>query len=264
MSAQLVRHSLWESQLVLDEFSDRIIVRNLEATVNAGLDVWGRPKEQRAVLTTTLSLDKPFVSAAEADALDNSTVHYGKLSKNIRGHLEKSRSEWSSTGTLARAIESASLETADNTPVSAIEVDICYPKGSMLGDGAGLIYAYHRTKHTLSRVLYLRNVRIPCIIGVNSNERPKKQPVVVNLWIESLPENRTDDYVRLEEILVEAISETSFGTLEALSTTVVQELRNKFFGNENQGAYIKVRIEKPLAVPFADAPVIEMLRPAFV
>lgn len=42
---------------------------------------------------------------------------------------------------------------------------------------------------------------------------------------------------------------------------VVDELRKKFFRKEDEGAYIRLRVEKPLAVPFADAPSIEILRP---
>lgn len=43
---------------------------------------------------------------------------------------------------------------------------------------------------------------------------------------------------------------------------VVRELREKFFTkDEDKGAYIRLRVEKPLAVPFADAPAIEIMRP---
>ena len=42
---------------------------------------------------------------------------------------------------------------------------------------------------------------------------------------------------------------------------VVRELRTKFFTKEgDEGSYIRLRVEKPLAVPFADAPSIEILR----
>jgi hypothetical protein len=43
---------------------------------------------------------------------------------------------------------------------------------------------------------------------------------------------------------------------------VVQELREKFFTKEeDQGAWIRLRMEKPMAVPFADAPAVEITRP---
>ena len=43
---------------------------------------------------------------------------------------------------------------------------------------------------------------------------------------------------------------------------VVQELKTKFFvKEEDQDAYIRLRMEKPMAVPFADAPAVEITRP---
>jgi hypothetical protein len=42
---------------------------------------------------------------------------------------------------------------------------------------------------------------------------------------------------------------------------VVQQLRQQFFTEDDEGAYIRLRVAKPMAVPFADAPAIEILRP---
>jgi len=42
----------------------------------------------------------------------------------------------------------------------------------------------------------------------------------------------------------------------------VQLLRDQFFTREeDQSSWIRLRIEKPLAVPFADAPAVEITRP---
>lgn len=61
------------------------------------------------------------------------------------------------------------------------------------------------------------------------------------------------------------ISGTSFETLESLTTTVIQELRAKFFTDDSdKDSFIRLRIEKPHAVPSADAPVIEIYRPVRV
>jgi hypothetical protein len=45
---------------------------------------------------------------------------------------------------------------------------------------------------------------------------------------------------------------------------VVRELREKFFTEKDEKSYIRLRVEKPLAVPFAAAPAIEILRPVRV
>ena len=52
-------------------------------------------------------------------------------------------------------------------------------------------------------------------------------------------------------------------------TFVVQQVRDKFFKNgkdefayeADKLAWVRLRVEKPMAVPMADAPVIEVVRP---
>ncbi|KAF2006439.1 hypothetical protein P154DRAFT_456285 [Amniculicola lignicola CBS 123094] len=256
-----MRHDLWLAQLATNDVTDRITVRNLEATVHAGVDVWGRKKPQRVLLSTTLHLAQSSNSAAEADALDNSTVHYGLLSKDLKKCMEKDEANWMTTEQLASSLHDCIRQTAAKTAIHASELNVFYPKGSMAGDGAGLLWAFTSRVGPFSRVLYLRNLRILCVIGINANERLKKQPVVVNVWIEGLSDDRTDDYIHLEAILVEAISESSFETLESLATMAVQRLRQDFFrpGGDDE-SFIRLRVEKPMAVPFADAPAIEILR----
>jgi FolB domain-containing protein len=198
-----VRQAVWAARTASLEITDSIHVRNLEVTANAGVDVWGRKKEQRALITVSLSLAQPFDSAAEADALDKSTVHYGKLSKDIQSCI-KNLASWVSTWDLAETISKSLVSTAGPTDLVSSEISIVYPKSSMLGDGAGFSLSWTQAGGTVatSNVLFLRNVRIPCLIGVNSNERTAKQPVVVNLWIECVETSRADDYVKLESVVV--------------------------------------------------------------
>jgi hypothetical protein len=58
------------------------------------------------------------------------------------------------------------------------------------------------------------------------------------------------------------ISASEFQTLESMLEWTVQSLRKQFFTREeDQDSIIRLRIEKPLAVPFADAPAVEIMRP---
>ncbi|KAF2712698.1 hypothetical protein K504DRAFT_452851 [Pleomassaria siparia CBS 279.74] len=260
---QFVHQAYWEAQFISAEVIDKITVSNLSVTVNAGVDAWGRPKEQRALVTVALTLGKTFKSAAAADSLDASTVHYGLLAKEIRRSIDSDRNPGHlSTGGLAIGIHDCAIKTSDKAPLAAVEVDIFYPKASMLGDGVGFRYNVALPTQLSSMELYLRNIRIPCIIGINSNERQQKQPLVVNLWLENTNIGRADDYTKIETLIVEAISNSSFETLESLSTMVMQELREKFFTESDDESYIRIRFEKPMAVPFADAPAIEIFRRA--
>lgn len=59
------------------------------------------------------------------------------------------------------------------------------------------------------------------------------------------------------------ISGSSFQTIESLLAWLVEELRQKFFTHDvDRGACIRLRVGKPHAVPFADAPAVEITRPA--
>lgn len=183
--------------------ADKITVQNLQVVANAGVDVWGRQKKQRALITATVALAQPFETAAQADSLDSSTIHYGILSKSIQNGIAEKESDWMSTSDLANHILSQMTETAtaSQTFLASLDVDIFYLKGSMFGDGVG--YKHGLTQFSkLTHTLYLRNLRVPCVIGVNVNERLQKQPVVVNIWIEKVNEKRIDEYPKLESAVV--------------------------------------------------------------
>ena len=195
---------IWRARLLERGCTDSISVRNLQCIVPAGVDVWGRKKEQPVLVTSTLHLAKPFDSAASADSLDSSTVHYGILSKDILREL-KSIGTHVDTATLAGHVHAQTVKTSGNAPVEAIVAEVFYPKGSMLGDGAGWTSAAFNDAQAVSCTLYLRNVRVPCLIGVNANERLQKQPLIINLWIERVTWKRSDDYPALEKVLVEVI-----------------------------------------------------------
>lgn len=217
MSEVLLRSVEWDAHSTQLNVKDKVSVRNLQVTVNSGLDVWGRQKIQRALISVTLSLAQTLASAASADSLDSSTVDYGKLSKDIRANVQET--VWLPPYDLAELIKARVYEVAkgpiaqEQATVQSVEIDICYPKGSMFGDGAGLSWSFMMAKSLQmeqefapmpqSRVLYLRNVRVPCLVGINANEREQKQPVVVSLWIERLPKHLSDAHSSLESVIVD-------------------------------------------------------------
>ncbi|KAI8932495.1 hypothetical protein NX059_010677 [Plenodomus lindquistii] len=265
--AKVVRQAHWAAEAALSGHHDKIAVDNLEVVVNAGKDVWGRSKKQRAHVSVCLTLATPFASAAATDSVDRSTVHYGVLSKAIQAELPDAAVEWTSTAALSLRILQCVRRVAGSTAIYAVETNVCYPKGSMLGDGAGHMTSTIQNRPgqvaaLRSTVLYLRNVRIPCVIGVNANERLQKQPVVLNIWIDNIADSRVDDYAELETLLIQLVAETSFQTIESLLAWLMEELRQRFFTrDQDQDAWVRLRVAKPLAVPFADAPAVEIVRP---
>jgi dihydroneopterin aldolase len=193
----------WSASLAYP--TDKVIVQNLSTTANAGVDVWGRKKKQPVLISTTLHLTRPFDSAALDDKVDQSTVHYGVLSKNILSLVEKSAEEWMSSDALALGIKKAIEQTVSSAELLAgLEIQIFYPKGSMLGEGAEFSYCEALATGQTSQRLHLKNVRIPCIIGVNSHERLQKQAVVVNLWVDCVRD--PEGYTKAEAIMTKVFS----------------------------------------------------------
>ncbi|KAH8719138.1 hypothetical protein GQ44DRAFT_762192 [Phaeosphaeriaceae sp. PMI808] len=257
-----ILQALWDAELAQSGNLDKIAVQNLQVTVNSGKDVWGRNKLQRAMISVTVTLAETFASASVLDKVDKSTIHYGILSKAIQASILKASSNWIPTAMLSTFIADSVREVGGSTPIYSLETNVYYPKGSMFGDGVGHITSSIQSSGICSNVLYLRNLRIPCIIGVNANERLQKQPILLSLWVECLHEARVDDYAQLESFLFAEISGSEFQTLESMLEWAVRLLRqNIFTREEDKDTWMRLRIEKPLAVPFADAPAVEITRP---
>jgi dihydroneopterin aldolase len=207
-----IRQAVWDAKVAESGHYDKIAVQNLDITVNAGTDVWGRKKKQRAFISVTVTLAQQFASASSTDTVDDSTIHYGILSKAVQARLQDASSDWVSTSELSASIRDSVKKVAGSTPIYAVETNVSYLKGSMFGDATGHITSTIEETGEHSSTLYLRNVRIPCLIGVNSNERLKKQPVLLNLWVDCIPESRVDGCAELESVLfyVSRISMSSF------------------------------------------------------
>lgn len=191
--------SLREWEHSAPHLTDSVSVRNLYATVNAGVDVWGRRRAQPALISITAGLSQAFDSAAMTDSVDQSTIHYGKLSKAVLAQLEKEQDTWSETFALATKIF---LITFTMARIQLCDVDIYYPKGSMLGEGVHVSLKNHTDVDKTAWVLHTKNVRVAAVIGVNSNEREMKQSVVANVWIDACNTEAGDSYPQVEQILV--------------------------------------------------------------
>lgn len=190
--------SLREWELSAPHVTDSVSVRNLHTTVYAGVDAWGRRRAQPAQISVTIGLAHPFESAAVSDSVDNSTAHYGNLSKSILLEMDGHKGLWRGTFELASIVLTIVTGMAS---IDLCDIDFFYPKGSMLGDGVHVTLKSHiDTKYV--QMLHIKNVRVATIIGVNRNERETKQSVVANVWIDACNTEAADSYPQVEQILV--------------------------------------------------------------
>ena len=185
--------------------TDKVCINDLAVNAMAGLDCWRRKKEQPVYISLTLSFRGEFFTASTRDVVDQSTVHYGKLGKNIIATIsEKSKAqEWLSSGDLAALIEKTAQRTAgDASLISTCIVDLSYPKGSLYGERAGYRYCVAYNADVYATTLYLENIRLPIILGVNEYERKKKQLIVASLWLDKIDRESIDDHTALEETFI--------------------------------------------------------------
>ncbi|KAL1651987.1 hypothetical protein SLS58_000110 [Diplodia intermedia] len=249
--------------------ADTVSLSALHVVARAGRDVWGRTdRAQPVTLSLRVAARARFASAAAGDALDASTVHYGLLSKAVLvalGPETMAGGEWLSGLEVASRVSQAVAATASPGAVEALRLDVGFPKASTLGSGAGVEWTVFYGEGEgevvgFARQLYVRGMAIPTLIGVNSNERMKKQMCLVSVWIDKVSEAAVDGYDVVEDIVLKAVENTDFETLEALAEKVAHVLFDTFIAGESPGSNLRIRIEKPTAVPLADYPAIEIYR----
>ncbi|WAO83786.1 FolB domain-containing protein [Fusarium falciforme] len=254
-------------------------VRNLQTTIQGPKDAWGRgAKQQPLLVSAEVSLTQPFGTSSADDKVASDTVHYGLLSKAILstlGRLPKSALSLSDvlnelwidlTGFRYNGLRGPSTSESksflDIAFIRRLTISLVLPKASLMGSairlsGSALFSNSSLTSRSLE--LGLEGLRVPTLIGVNSNERTAKQVVIANVRIDEY-ETMYDDYAVLESVVVDAMIASSYETLEALaadlSVHIAKQLRSK--REEFYGAIIRIGLEKPTAVPLADAACVEL------
>lgn len=170
-----------------------------------------------------------------------------------------------------------------------MSLTVTLPKASLLGEGVSLTAANVFPPHLASLSMYglalkVHRLRVPTLIGVNENERLAKQFVVADVELDRF-DYYPDLYCELEGLVIEvwsmsclslmsictnteanmyqAMEKSSFETLEALgdniSNIIIKNLKPKpkELVYTDEGWQVKLSMEKPTAVPFADCPVVE-------
>ncbi|KAI1142796.1 hypothetical protein F5Y05DRAFT_366228 [Hypoxylon sp. FL0543] len=179
------------------------------------------------------------------------------------------------------------LPFLDSAKLRSLSLTMSLPKASLLGAGVSLTTTASfrddfskgggkndddksSSKNPLrsySRTLRIQGLHVPTLIGVNSNERKAKQMVVADVEIDRF-DVADDIHSDLERTIVETMEASSFETLEALASQVANKILSDFrIGDDpapmkERGWQVKVCLEKPIAVPFAECPAVEVtMRP---
>ncbi|KAK6864756.1 dihydroneopterin aldolase family protein [Apiospora arundinis] len=172
-----------------------------------------------------------------------------------------------------RALPLDQVPFLDAGKLRSLTLTINLPKASLLGAGVALaVTACFKTGlgeektnplQSYARSLRIHGLHIPTLIGVNANERQAKQMVVADVEIDRLDTTR-DIHPEVEKLVFETMDTSSFETLEALGTLLADKILNEFkVGDEpktarERGWQVKISLAKPIAVPFADCPAVEI------
>ncbi|KAK1989519.1 FolB domain-containing protein [Colletotrichum cereale] len=288
--------SSWQVRAEAGEPFAVIRVRDLQGTLKAGTDAWGRLKKaQPVIVSAELSMAQPFDGASASDTVGDDTVHYGHLAKALLASLDvvnslvEQRSGpsslWFAVLHVYEHLAGYRLDHNERTPedvvrmhqggtlrtqlerVRYMDVTLTLPKGSLLGDGVSISRAmvFEAAKPVVwSETLRIHGLRVPTLIGVNDNERKAKQVVKTDVEIEGYRSNATgedDIYVDLEAVVVKTLEESSFETLEALGPAITSSIRRGLAARGElfglSGWVIKVVMEKPTAIIMAAASRVE-------
>ena len=237
-------------------------------------DVWGLHKELPAYFDIHIHLKQSFASAADRDALDESTIHYGQLAKKIRSACTPGSGPLDALSEVEEAVMAMGLKSGNRSIIAESHIDLHLPKASMYGDMLLLRnWARFGDKNApISSGLdfELQNLRLMGLIGVNDYERTGKQPIVATLCVTilehghgprtALTTRQIDGLLALEKTMVQIVEESSLETLESLGDFATKAVIDVLRGQGHVNAGVTLRLEKPKAIPFADAAVVEITR----
>ena len=267
---------------------DTVLIKKLQLPHGVvAPDVWGKAKQQPAVVSVNLVLSQTFGTVAENDALDENTIHYGQLAKQIRAGCTPDQDVATVFTMIDSTVRKMGMRSNGTSRLIRSEIELDLPKASMSGTSVRAISKLHfendGQSKSLMRVYCLRNLSLMALIGVNSHERNARQPLIANLELSfDGAQTGSDTYYdasvstlepRLSEVHLFSLSQvfmlilcskiiqaTSFETLESLAEHTIEQLQDALRYDAIPYSHFKLRLEKPKAIVFADSAGVEVIR----
>ncbi|KAF9977953.1 trifunctional dihydropteroate synthetase [Actinomortierella ambigua] len=250
---------------------DKIVIKDLTVRNIIGVDGWERSKRQPVIINLTV-----YTSVSQAGDTDHLpySIHYGVLCKTVEAHSEKT--EFRSVEALADSIARVVIHKC-HAPKITVRVD--KPRALLHAASAGVEITRERADYSEEQLtgkvvlpmrfkepdtIFVKDLRLSCIIGVNPWEREEKQVVILNLQIypafddaDRKPDSvsKTHNYRTIVRTITKYIEASSYKTVEAFVTSVARIAIEKC-----HVAKITVKMEKPSAIVFAGSAGVEITR----
>ena len=164
--------------------TDTIFIDGLHLSAIVGLDCWGRLRAQPIVISIYLHLAPDgFLSRAGKSDSINDTIDYGSLTKAVTRYVEEKEDGFDGVGQLIDGVAKKAFEAAGESG-KAVRVVVELPKLVPLAEnGMAVEVTATRGAQIPARKVYIKDLILSVVIGVNEPERKEKQRVVVNLEV---------------------------------------------------------------------------------
>lgn len=162
-----------------------VFLKNMPFMLPIDRDAWCRgDKTQPVNITLRVNHVKSIYDAAATDNVSKS-LDYGKLYKTIQSELGDLPDSSNPLNIARQVLASVKL------PGTHCFVEVDLPKAALRAEG-GVRLTVDRDNDVRPtndhEMLYIRDIKCACIIGVNPHERREKQIVIVNLVFDDAPE----------------------------------------------------------------------------
>jgi dihydroneopterin aldolase/2-amino-4-hydroxy-6-hydroxymethyldihydropteridine diphosphokinase/dihydropteroate synthase/2-amino-4-hydroxy-6-hydroxymethyldihydropteridine diphosphokinase/dihydropteroate synthase len=260
--------------------TDKILIKNLVVRNTVGVDSWERCKKQPVVINVCLYTD--ITPAGDSDHVTKS-IHYGHVTKAVTKVAEETT--FRSFEDLAHAIvkvgilkfgavkatvkveqprallhaASAGVEvTRTNADLASLAESLENKEKN--GDASNISF---ETTGDVSGfgyedVVFVKDLKLSTIIGVNPWEREEKQVVIINLKIYPLTRSEEQKSYHLRTIVRSVsrhIEASGYKTVEAFVAAIARICLEKCHVSK-----ITVKVEKPSALVFAETAGVEITR----
>lgn len=178
---------------------DTVFVRNVSIQAHVGPDSWGRSKQQPALISVRLTfpIDKAGLSDNIEDCMDYRKIYKALTSLNNKNFEH-----------IFHLAHQASREALLAGQGTEVVTTVVLPKGLLHSEGVSA--SVHIESESGFALWQIHKLVIPCIIGIGAFERPRKQPVVVD--------------VKLNETNSSSLSLLEYGRIFEVSSPIVLQL----------------------------------------
>ena len=221
---------------------DEIRIKNLKITATVGDSQWNLEKPQVLVLNLTL-----FTAMGNSDLILD-TVSYSTASKQVYNLVN---------GNSFKSLYAIAVEVCNELmkfKVQGLMVKIEKPKALLHAKAVGIemLHANVPSYYHKGTLIYIKDMFLDCIIGVNDCERLTRQKVILNLelypkLIEKFNCNQ------ISNIVLDFVSKSTYKTVEAMAIDL-SELVLKYCNK------CTLSIEKPSALMMADTAGVQITR----